>query len=123
MMYDIKNLCIWKADSHSMQKMTSNDVREIRDGLIVYPFYMVKKYLDTDVMDFNLSVRSYHCIKRMGWNTVGDIVGSIESKQDLLRVKNLGKTSADEIFHTLVSYHQDMLEANEKSIYRKNLML
>ncbi len=119
MKFDIKNLCIWKEDSVSCKHMTGNSVREIRDLNVIYPFYMASQFLDTDVIDLNLSVRSYHCLKRMGWDTVGDIIRNIESKQDLLRVRNLGKTSAEEIFINLLSYHQDLLANSEKQIYRK----
>lgn len=119
MKFDIKNLCVWKEDSLSLQKMTHNKVREIRDGEVVYPFYMGKQFVEVDIADLNLTVRSYNCLKRMGWNVVGDIIQNIDTKQELLKVRNLGRTSSDEIFQNLLDFHEELLSPNEKSIYRK----
>ena len=47
----------------------------------------------------DLSVRSYNCLKRAGINTVEDLIKKTE--EDMLKVKNLGRKSLDEVIHKL----------------------
>ena len=53
------------------------------------------KMLDTPIDDLQLSVRSYNCLKRAGIDTVADIVSRTE--HDMMKVRNLGKKSLDEV--------------------------
>ena len=71
---------------------------------------MGQQLLETEVGMLNLSVRSYNCLKRTGWNTIGNILENIESEQDLLRVRNLGKTSAEEILNKLKEYQESIVK-------------
>ena len=50
----------------------------------------------------DLSQRSYNCLKRAGIHTVDDLVK--KSEDDMLRVRNLGRKSLDEIIAKLNSY-------------------
>ncbi len=51
--------------------------------------------LETPITDFELSVRSRNCLKKMNIRTVGDLMKTTES--DLLAFKNFGETSLKEI--------------------------
>ncbi|MFQ5502264.1 MAG: DNA-directed RNA polymerase subunit alpha C-terminal domain-containing protein [Phycisphaerae bacterium] len=51
--------------------------------------------LDIPVSDFELSVRSRNCLKKMNINTLGDLLRTTES--ELLSYKNFGETSLKEI--------------------------
>lgn len=51
--------------------------------------------LDTPVTDFELSVRSRNCLKKMNINTLGDLLRISEA--ELLGYKNFGETSLNEI--------------------------
>jgi DNA-directed RNA polymerase subunit alpha len=51
--------------------------------------------LDTPVSDFELSVRSRNCLRKMNINTLGDLLRISES--ELLSYKNFGETSLNEI--------------------------
>ncbi|MBQ8451214.1 MAG: DNA-directed RNA polymerase subunit alpha [Clostridia bacterium] len=61
----------------------------------------VHKLLVMSVEDMDLSVRSYNCLKRAGINTVEDLIK--RSEDDMLKVKNLGRKSLDEVIHKLES--------------------
>ena len=61
----------------------------------------VHKLLVMSVEDMDLSVRSYNCLKRAGINTVEDLIKKTE--YDMLKVKNLGRKSLDEVIHKLES--------------------
>jgi len=51
--------------------------------------------LDTPVSDFELSVRSRNCLKKMNINSLGDLLRISEA--ELLAYKNFGETSLNEI--------------------------
>ncbi len=51
--------------------------------------------LETPISDFELSVRSRNCLKRMNINTVGDLLNITEV--ELLSYKNFGETSLGEV--------------------------
>ncbi len=51
--------------------------------------------LDTAIEDLDFSVRTYNCLKRAGINTVGDLVA--RSEDDMMKVRNLGKKSLEEV--------------------------
>ena len=61
----------------------------------------VRKLLVTSVEEMDLSVRSYNCLKRAGINTIEDLIK--RSEEDMLKVKNLGRKSLDEVIHKLES--------------------
>src|SRR3954466_9436116 len=51
--------------------------------------------LDIPITDFELSVRSRNCLKKMNIRTLGDLLKT--SEQELLAYKNFGETSLNEI--------------------------
>ncbi|HUW18517.1 MAG TPA: DNA-directed RNA polymerase subunit alpha C-terminal domain-containing protein [Sedimentisphaerales bacterium] len=57
--------------------------------------------LETPLSDFELSVRSRNCFKKMGINTLGDLTNITET--ELLSYKNFGETSLREIKFILES--------------------
>ena len=60
------------------------------------------KLLELPIEEMDLSVRSYNCLKRAGINTVEDLTK--KSRGDMLKVKNLGIKSIDEVIAKLESY-------------------
>ena len=54
-----------------------------------------EKVLEMSIEDLELSVRSFNCLKRAGISTVEDIINMTES--ELMKVRNLGKKSLDEV--------------------------
>ncbi len=59
------------------------------------------KLLETPIEELEFSVRSYNCLKRAGIHTVSDIVNKTE--QDMIKVRNLGKKSLDEVTKKITS--------------------
>ncbi len=53
------------------------------------------KELEIPVEDLNLSVRSLNCLKRAGIRNVGELI--ILSEDDIMKLKNFGQKSLDEI--------------------------
>lgn len=55
--------------------------------------------LGTTIEDLDFSVRTYNCLKRAGINVIGDLV--TRSEDDMMRVRNLGKKSLEEVIQKL----------------------
>ena len=53
-----------------------------------------------NIGELELSVRSYNCLKRAGINTTEDLCNMTE--EDMLRVRNLGRMSLEEIIGVMV---------------------
>jgi DNA-directed RNA polymerase subunit alpha len=56
--------------------------------------------LDTPIEDLQLSVRSLNCLKRAGIRTLGELL--TYSEDDIMKLKNFGQKSLDEIKDKLV---------------------
>ena len=60
------------------------------------------KLMELPIEEMDLSVRSYNCLKRAGINNVEDLTK--KTRGDMLKVKNLGIKSIDEVIAKLESY-------------------
>jgi len=60
------------------------------------------KVLEMPIEDMDLSVRSFNCLKRANINTIEDLTR--KSKDDMLKVRNLGLKSLEEVIFKLQSY-------------------
>ena len=60
------------------------------------------KVLETTIDDLDLSVRSFNCLKRANINTVADLVSKTE--EDMMKVRNLGRKSLEEVKKKLEEY-------------------
>ncbi len=60
-----------------------------------------EKVLEMTIEELDLSVRSFNCLKRAGINTVGDLIN--KSEDDMMKVRNLGKKSLEEVIYKLES--------------------
>ena len=70
-----------------------------------------EKVLEMSIEDLELSVRSFNCLKRAGIATVEDLVN--KSETDMMKVRNLGKKSLDEVTNKLRSLGFDFASEEE----------
>ena len=69
------------------------------------------KILDMPIEEMELSVRSYNCLKRANINTVEDLIQ--KTREDMLKVRNLGLKSIDEVLEKLNEYWLSFKESEE----------
>ncbi len=60
-----------------------------------------EKVLEMTIEELDLSVRAYNCLKRAGINTVAELVQ--RNQEDMMKVRNLGKKSLEEVEQKLVA--------------------
>ena len=65
-----------------------------------------EKVLEMTIEELDLSVRSFNCLKRAQINTVEDLTNRTE--EDMMKVRNLGRKSLDEVVEKLRSLGFDL---------------
>lgn len=70
-----------------------------------------EKVLEMSIEELELSVRSFNCLKRAGIQTVEDLIN--KSETDMMKVRNLGKKSFDEVTAKLHSLGLDFAQEDE----------
>ena len=73
--------------------------------------YKKEKVLETSIEELELSVRSFNCLKRAGISTVEDLTN--RSENDMMKVRNLGKKSLDEVIAKLHSLGLNFRQEDE----------
>ena len=61
-----------------------------------------EKILSMTIEELELSIRSFNCLKRAGINTVDELIN--KTPEEMMRVRNLGKKSLEEVIAKLESY-------------------
>lgn len=69
------------------------------------------RVLDLTVEELDLSVRSYNCLKRAGINMVSELIERTEA--DMMKVRNLGKKSLEEVNQKLAELGLALREAED----------
>ena len=107
--------------NHLLKGTTIEEIKKKRGGLLKYPIYMSKEFMETDVTELDLSPRSYNCLKRAGFDRVGILVDNMEGREDLLKIRNLGKKSADEIMTHIFLFQFSLLSSERQITYLHRL--
>lgn len=125
--YDKLVLEVWSDGSISPQDATSLAARIMTEHLMLFVNLaenasdveiMVEKaeeardrVMEMTIEELDLSVRSYNCLKRAGINTVEELTRKTE--EDMMKVRNLGKKSLEEVVQKLAALGLSLREPEE----------
>ena len=70
-----------------------------------------EKVLEMTIEELDMSVRSFNCLKRAGIDTVEDLINRTE--EDMIKVRNLGKKSLEEVIAKLHSLGLELRKEEE----------
>ena len=70
-----------------------------------------KQILEMTVEELDLSVRSFNCLKRANIHKVGDLIE--KSEDEMMKVRNLGKKSLDEVIQKLAQIGLSLRQEDE----------
>ena len=70
-----------------------------------------EKVLEMTIEELDLSVRSFNCLKRAGIDNVEDLINRTE--EDMIKVRNLGRKSLEEVIQKLHSLNLDLKKSEE----------
>ena len=120
--FDKLTLEVWTDGTISAKEAVSLSAKILNEHLNLfvdlsddadYPEIMVEKddnpkaaVLEMTIEELDLSVRSFNCLKRAGINTVKDLIS--KSEEEMMKVRNLGKKSLEEVKNKLISLGFDL---------------
>ncbi|WMJ24449.1 DNA-directed RNA polymerase subunit alpha [Paludicola sp. MB14-C6] len=115
--YDKLTLEVWTDGTISAKKAVSLAAKVLNDHLNLFVNLdeqaanveimvekgenLLEKDLERTIEELDLSVRSFNCLKRAGINTVEDLTN--KSEEEMMKVRNLGKKSLEEVIAKLHS--------------------
>ena len=125
--YDKLTVDVWTDGTITAREAVSLGAKLVRDHLNIFinidepievpeevapeePAEVVNEHLDKSVEELELSVRSYNCLKNANIQTIRELVE--KSEPEMLRTKNFGRKSLNEIkeiLHTMAWIHRFQL--------------
>ena len=116
--YDKLTVDVWTDGTITARDAVSLGAKLVRDHLNIFiniddpievleevepeePVEVVNEHLDKSVEELELSVRSYNCLKNANITTIRELVQ--KSEPEMLRTKNFGRKSLNEIKEILVT--------------------
>ena len=78
---------------------------------------------NTSLEALELGQRSYNCLKRAGYSTIGEVADAISGGNDLKNIRNCGAKSVREIMEQLFLYQYNSLSPDKRSAYLKEVVL
>lgn len=125
--YDKLSIEIWTDGTISAQEAVSLGAKILTDHLNLFvdlseearetETMIVKnddskgKILEMVIEELDLSVRSFNCLKRAGIFTVEELIN--KSEEDMMRVRNLGRKSLEEVIAKLDSLNLSLRKEDE----------
>ncbi len=88
-----------------------SDEAKRKDILVEREETIKEKVLEMTIEELDMSVRSFNCLKRAGIDTVEDLTNHTEA--DMIKVRNLGKKSLEEVIQKLHSLGLDLKKEEE----------
>lgn len=90
------------------------EIKKRRGGKFLFPIYINSDLFLTDVEALDLSTRSNNCLRRVGFQNVGEVVDTINGRDDLKRIRNCGEKCVDEIMEKLFCYQYEQIPKDKK---------
>lgn len=87
------------------------------EGRFRFVVYQGMEAMDNDIDELELSVRAYNCLRRAGYQTIYSVVNDIDRREDLAKIRNLGRKSGDEIMLRLFLYTYQNLKPEKRRAY------
>ena len=80
-----------------MRRFDGAEVKQKKGRKFRFLLHLTPSMAETPIDTLDLSVRGYHCLKRAGYNTIGQLAESIEAGSELAKIRNCGKNTIQEI--------------------------
>ena len=97
-------------------------LREKRGGRFKFRMYLSPAMSDTSIEALDLGVRSYHSLKRAGYNSVGEVAEAVAGGKELKSIRNCGAKSVREIMEHLFLFQYYSLKPEKREAYLKEIV-
>lgn len=124
--YDKLTLEVWTNGTVKPDEATSMAAKILADHLMLFinltedPIQLdfnepednkMEKVQEMTIEELDLSVRAYNCLKRANINTVAELIQ--KSEEDMMKVRNMGKKSLEEVQQKLATYGLGLRNSDE----------
>ena len=127
----------------SMTELNENVMREMNkylDGITIeeilfrnkkmfhFQVMFTNEQMKQDIEVLDLKPRAYNCLSRYGFHTIDSLVNGVYTKEDesskkqLLRIRNLGRKTAEEILMKMFYYQFVILPDDRKKAYMEKIV-
>ena len=105
-----------------MNSIEGVELKEKHGGQFHFRMYLTDKMRDTPLEALELGQRSYNCLKRAGYSTVGELTDAISGSQDLKSIRNCGAKSVREVMDQLFLFQYTSLKREKQEVYLKEVV-
>ena len=113
------------------QKMSMMELLNYVDGLSLkekqgrsfrFRMHMNRSMEEASIDALDLSIRSYHCLKRAGYDNIGTLAEDIASGKSLSSIRNCGKKSVREIMEHLFLFQYYSLKPEKREAFLEEVV-
>ena len=100
-----------------MNNIDGVELKEKHGGKFHFRLYMNEHMRNAPLEALELGQRSYNCLKRAGYSTIGELVDAITGGHELKGIRNCGAKSVREIMEQLFLYQYHSLRPEKRDPY------
>ena len=101
-----------------MSRVNGAEIIRRHGAKFYFRFYLTNAMAEAGIESLELGVRSYNCLKRAGFSTIGQLAEAVAGEEDVLsRIRNCGRRSAEEIKVCLFAYQYESLRPERREAY------
>ncbi len=100
-----------------MNSLTGVSLRERSGKQLKYYIHLTEEMAKTAIEALDLSQRSYNCLMRAGYNTIGDICRAVADGKSLKSIRNCGTKSVHEIQEKLFLFQYSSLSETKREAF------
>lgn len=105
-----------------MDSFRGVELREKHGGSLKFRMYITHQMNEESLDALDLSPRSYHCLKREGYDRIGELAADIAGGKNPITFRNCGRKSAREIMEHLFLYQYYSLLPEQRDGYIREVI-
>ena len=105
-----------------MNSMDGIELKEKHGGQFHFRLHLTNQMRNTPLDALELGQRSYNCLKRAGYGTIGEVADAISKGRELKSIRNCGAKSIREIMEQLFLYQYASLSPDRQEAYLKEVV-
>ena len=100
-----------------MNSIDGVELNERHGGKFHFRLHMNEQIRNAPLEALELGQRSYNCLKRAGYNTIGELVSAISEGKELKGIRNCGAKCVREIMEQLFLFQYNALQPEHRDQY------
>lgn len=105
-----------------MSQVEGVDLHEKKGGKFFFPMYVNKHMEECSIESLDLSIRSYHCLKRAGYDNVAALAEAMAEGPIFNHIRGCGAQSKREIQERMFTFQYDILSPERRKKFLKDVV-